>query len=179
MWIVCLADYSHEMPSLIFSETRLKHKNLIAKILLNALRIEWNSGKRVRLYVCEQEMCSPIRLDLCFSPVDSAWDRYSISKLHRHCSDNADVQAGPALHCSRVIRHLCVDMVKIGMSPVLNTIVNILWFFPIRTLWANSADDKFMIFFFFFFFFDITCKLYPSETICIKCQILFLWKNKK
>ena len=26
---------------------------------------------------------------------------------------------------------------------------------------------------------DISCKLSPMETICMKCQILFSWKNKK
>ena len=25
--------------------------------------------------------------------------------------------------------------------------------------------------------FDISCKLSPLETICMKCQILFAWKN--
>ena len=36
---------------------------------------------------------------------------------------------------------------------------------------------------FFLFFqkidFDISCKLSPMETICMKCQILISWKNKK
>ena len=27
--------------------------------------------------------------------------------------------------------------------------------------------------------FDISCKLSPKETICMKCQILFFGKNKK
>ena len=40
------------------------------------------------------------------------------------------------------------------------------------TLWANSADDKFMIFFSFFFFqkigIDISCRLSPGEMICMK-----------
>ena len=27
--------------------------------------------------------------------------------------------------------------------------------------------------------FDILCKLSPLLTICLKCQILFSWKNKK
>ena len=39
------------------------------------------------------------------------------------------------------------------------------------------------IFFFLFFMqeteVDISCKLSPLETICIKCQILFSGKNKK
>ena len=43
------------------------------------------------------------------------------------------------------------------------------------TLWANSADDKLMIIFLFSqkTGFDISCKLSPMETICMKCQILF------
>ena len=48
--------------------------------------------------------------------------------------------------------------------------------------WADSADDK-MIFFFFNFFqkigFDISSKLSPRETICMKCQIPFSGENKK
>ena len=41
------------------------------------------------------------------------------------------------------------------------------------------------VFFFFFLFFprkqvfDISCKLSPLETICMKCQNLFSGKNKK
>ena len=40
-------------------------------------------------------------------------------------------------------------------------------------LWANSADDKLMIFFLIFpeTGFDISCKLSSMETICRKCQI--------
>ena len=39
-------------------------------------------------------------------------------------------------------------------------------------------------YFFFIFFtqetgFDIPCKLFPLETICLKCQMLFSGKNKK
>ena len=49
------------------------------------------------------------------------------------------------------------------------------------TVWANSADDKFIIFFLFFSAnsFDISCILSPKETICIKCQNLFSEKKKK
>ena len=49
------------------------------------------------------------------------------------------------------------------------------------TLWANSADDKLIIFFLFLpeIGFDISCKLSPLEIICKKCQSLFLGKNKK
>ena len=61
-------------------------------------------------------------------------------------------------------------------------------------LWVNSADGKLVIFssFFFIFFyflvyffyfqeteFDYSCKLSPMETLCMKFQILFTWKNKK
>ena len=52
----------------------------------------------------------------------------------------------------------------------------------ITTLWANSADDKLMIFFSLFLQktgFDTACKLSPLETICMKCQILFPGKNGK
>ena len=43
------------------------------------------------------------------------------------------------------------------------------------TLWAYSADKKLVIFFLFFpeNRIDISCKLSPVETICMKCQILF------
>ena len=39
----------------------------------------------------------------------------------------------------------------------------------------------FSIFFFFFFqkiSFDMSCKLSPLETVCMKCQSLFSWTNK-
>ena len=42
---------------------------------------------------------------------------------------------------------------------------------------------SFFFFFFFFFFqntgFDISCKLSPKKTICLKFQSLSSWKNKK
>ena len=46
---------------------------------------------------------------------------------------------------------------------------------------ANSADEKLMIFSYFSpkIGFDITCKLSPEETVCIKCQIIFSGINKK
>ena len=54
------------------------------------------------------------------------------------------------------------------------------------TFWANSADNILMNFFLFFqkTGFDISCKLSPMETICMKCQILiflggFFEKKKK
>ena len=58
------------------------------------------------------------------------------------------------------------------------TIIDIVTF---TTLWANSAIDKLMIFLFSFqkTGFDISCKLSPMETICMKCQILFSVKIKK
>ena len=48
-------------------------------------------------------------------------------------------------------------------------------------LWANSADNKLIIFFLIFLEnrFDISCKLSPKETICMKCQSLFSGEIKK
>ena len=48
------------------------------------------------------------------------------------------------------------------------------------SLLAISADAKPMILFLFSqkTGFDISCKLSPLETICMKCQILFSGKNK-
>ena len=49
------------------------------------------------------------------------------------------------------------------------------------TLWASSADDQWVIFFYFSLRktgFDISCKLSPLETICMKCQNLFSRTNK-
>ena len=45
----------------------------------------------------------------------------------------------------------------------------------------NSADKIFKIFFLFFpeTGFDISCKLSPQETICMKCQSLFSGKKNK
>ena len=49
-------------------------------------------------------------------------------------------------------------------------------------LWANSADNKLMIFFFLLFpentvGFDVSCKL--GDNICMNCQILFSGESKK
>ena len=52
----------------------------------------------------------------------------------------------------------------------------------VTTLWANSADDILTILFSYFtqnVGFYISCKLSPTETICMKCQILFPGENKK
>ena len=62
----------------------------------------------------------------------------------------------------------------------------------LSTLGIKFQQKKFGFFFFFFFIlfylfffffqktgFDISCKLSPVETICMKCQILFSGKNKK
>ena len=56
-------------------------------------------------------------------------------------------------------------------------------------LWANSADDKLMMFFFFIFPRKYTLTIYancfprgqfvPKETICMKCQCLISKKKKK
>ena len=48
-------------------------------------------------------------------------------------------------------------------------------------VWANSADNKLMIFFIFSqkIGFDISGKLSPRETICMKCQSLFSWEKSE
>ena len=56
-------------------------------------------------------------------------------------------------------------------------------------IWANSADNKLVIFLLFpqktgFGIlrktgYDIICKLSLSKTICMKCQILFFFGKKK
>ena len=48
------------------------------------------------------------------------------------------------------------------------------------TLWIKSAEDNNV----FLIFsqkigFDISCKLFPKEAICMKCQSLFSWKKQK
>ena len=48
----------------------------------------------------------------------------------------------------------------------------------LTSLWANSADDK-LIFFFQKTEFDISCKLSPVETICMKRQIMFSGENQE
>ena len=61
--------------------------------------------------------------------------------------------------------------------------VGILPIYPFNTaLWVKfSADDIWNIFSYFYqkTCFDISCKLSPMETICMKWQILFSGKNKK
>ena len=52
----------------------------------------------------------------------------------------------------------------------------------LSTLGKIFSRQHFEIFFSYFFQktgFDISCKLSPEETICMKCQILFTGKNKK
>ena len=48
--------------------------------------------------------------------------------------------------------------------------------------WVKFSADDILKYFSFFpqkTGFDISCKLSPLETICMECQILFPWKNKK
>ena len=49
------------------------------------------------------------------------------------------------------------------------------------TIWANSADNKLVIFSYFSqkTRSDISCKLSPLEIICMKCQNLFWRKLRK
>ena len=51
---------------------------------------------------------------------------------------------------------------------------NIFVTLTLTTLWADSADNKLLTFFLFFLEkrANISCKLSPQETICMKCQIL-------
>ena len=46
---------------------------------------------------------------------------------------------------------------------------------------TNSADDKLMIFFLFFLENKLLhfMQVSPKETVCMKCQKLSSWKNKK
>ena len=45
-------------------------------------------------------------------------------------------------------------------------------------LWANSADNNFVIFFLCQKFgFDISCNLFPLEVICMKCKSRFPGKK--
>ena len=49
-------------------------------------------------------------------------------------------------------------------------------------LLGKKEEYRNVLFFFIFSWkvgFDISCKLYPSETICMKYQVLFYGKNKK
>ena len=49
-------------------------------------------------------------------------------------------------------------------------------------LWVKFSADDILKYFSYFLQkkgFDISCKLSPVETICMKCQILFSGKNKK
>ena len=56
-------------------------------------------------------------------------------------------------------------------------------FLTLSTLGIVFSRQHIGIVFFFLFFlrigFDISCKLSPFETVCMKCQILFCGKNKK
>ena len=52
----------------------------------------------------------------------------------------------------------------------------------LTALWVKfSADDIFKYFFYFFqeTGFDISCKLSPEETICMKYQNLFFWEKEE
>ena len=54
-------------------------------------------------------------------------------------------------------------------------------FLTISTLGKIFSKQHFEIFILFSqkTGFDISCKLFPMETICMKCQILIAWKSKK
>ena len=46
MWIVCLADNSHELPSLIFSENKKKIEMSPAAVVIIALSIKFKKKKK-------------------------------------------------------------------------------------------------------------------------------------
>ena len=49
-------------------------------------------------------------------------------------------------------------------------------------LWVKISADDILKYFYYLSqktSFDMSCKLSPMETICMKCQILFCRKNKK
>ena len=70
-------------------------------------------------------------------------------------------------------------------EPCNITFFIVLFNLTLTSPWANSADNKLVIFFLFFPYFsqltgfDISCKLSPLETICMKYQIQFSGKNKE
>ena len=54
--------------------------------------------------------------------------------------------------------------------------------FNCTTLWVKISADDILKYFFLFYQkieFDISCKLSPLETICMKCQTYFLGKIRK
>ena len=73
-------------------------------------------------------------------------------------------------------RHIYVLQILVNLVLSVMYYINIL-----STLWAKSADDRLLIFLLFFHKteIDISCKLSPVETICMKCRILFSEENKK
>ena len=92
-----------------------------------------------------------------------------ISLSRANHPDQISQNMGPdlCLHCLA-----CLPYIQVETS-------NRWYLKQIATLWANSADDKLV----FSYFsqktgFDISCKLSPQETICMKCQILFFGGEK-
>ena len=87
-----------------------------------------------------------------------------------------------------------VHLVSVAIWPLSQGWPAIMYIYHNNTAWTwiyltlsmlgkNSADDILKFFFFFSNFsqktdFDISCKLSPEETICMKCQNLFSGKNK-
>ena len=72
------------------------------------------------------------------------------------------------LHCNKLFRNITSQ----------NTCKELK--FTIATIWANSAGDTLISFSYFTHKvdFDISCKLSPRETICLKCQSLFSGRYK-
>ena len=86
---------------------------------------------------------------------------------------NSKCEGHPAQSCN-LTRTLSADI-------FCNNCTLIIVILMLSTLGKISADDilKYFSIFFQKTRFDISCKLSPMETICMKCQITFSGKNKK
>ena len=60
--------------------------------------------------------------------------------------------------------------------PLFDSVVKVV---TLRMMGKNFSVGYFKIFFSQKIRFDNSCKLSPQDTICMKCQILFSWINKK
>ena len=68
-----------------------------------------------------------------------------------------------------------IKMSSATVTVVISTLIN-------TALWVKFSADDILKYFSYFpqkTGYDISCKLSPKETICMKCQILFSEKNKK
>ena len=95
--------------------------------------------------------------------------------------DSAFARSDLGLHCLHMIRrHIFAYWGSNVSSSSCNS--NSIYTLTLSTLGKIFSWRHFEIYFSNFSQqtgFDISCKLSPKETICIKCQILFSGKNKK